>query len=103
MLRSITTRHPAGFLAVLFAAALLQPIAVQADCPGDLQGTDGALGRQLDQDPAGTIPKLKALLLQDATHAALPISPAHIDALLADGYWSVGDVTAARAAAAQGL
>jgi tetratricopeptide (TPR) repeat protein len=68
-----------------------------------LQRADGELGRQLGQDPAATIPKLKGLLDLTGARGAQDPSPAHLDALLADGYWTVGDVTAARAAAAQGL
>jgi signal transduction histidine kinase len=88
---------------LLIAVAMLQPAGVLADCPGDLQGTDGEFGRQLAQDPVGTIPKLKALLDTKPVRGVQDPSPAHLDALLAEGYWTVGDVTAARAAAAQGL
>jgi hypothetical protein len=68
MHRLMWTPQSWGFLAVLISTALLQPIAALADCPGDLQGTDGALGQQLDQDPAGTLPRLKAMLQQTAMH-----------------------------------
>jgi signal transduction histidine kinase len=103
MLRRMQTQLSTNLLLLLIASVLLPLTAARADCPGDLQGTDGELGRQLDQDPAATIPKLKALLELKPTGTIQDPSPAHLDALLAAGYWDVGDVSAARAAAAQGL
>jgi signal transduction histidine kinase len=88
---------------LLLVGALLRSATCWADCFGDLQRADGELGRQLDQDPVATLTKLKTLLALTPASGPQEPSPAHLDLLLADGYWNVGDVTAARAAVARGL
>jgi signal transduction histidine kinase len=65
-------------------------------------GQDGALGEQLERDPQALIGSLRAMLDNPQTTVSRQPSTAHLYAMLADAYGTVGDLTQAQSAVAKG-
>ena len=93
-----------AFRYVLLSACLVcAPAWAAHECFADLTGDDAPYTDRLDHDPHGVILSLlKAQRAASADAAASP-SAAHIDAMLMEAYFAVGDIPQALEAATLGL
>jgi signal transduction histidine kinase len=84
---------------MLFAA----PAVARAGCFAEMLDSNGAFNEQLERDPRGVVTRVEAELAHEPGRAGAGYDRGQLYAVLMDAYEGVGDVAAARQAAARGL
>ena len=99
--RSITT----SAIRTIFLLAVLGclPNLAAAECFADLTGGDGTYADEIEHHPRELIPKLLALVRAAPAEPAPDPSVAHLDAMLMEAYFAIGDIGHALEAATLGL